>query len=396
MSTLSKPALPTPIEARRSTRRSSKPQPPEVLGLPEIVADPIESAKVAGLRYVSDEMPGIRRKRAGKNFTYVTPDGQTVRDEKTLARIRSLAIPPAYKDVWICALANGHLQATGIDDRGRKQYRYHPRWHEVRDENKYARMMAFGDALPKIRERTRTDLAKPGLSRERVLATVVQLLEKTLIRVGNEEYSKTNKSYGLTTLRNRHVDVEGSHITFEFKGKSGVHHTIDLQDRRLARIMEKLQDLPGQELFQWVDENGARHSIGSSDVNEYLKEISGQDFTAKDFRTWAGTVLAALALQEFQSFDSETQAKKNVVAAIENVSERLGNTPSVCRKCYVHPAVLDSYLDGSILETLQQITTQEMSESLHQLQPEEAAVMALLQSRLQREKDENDKDKHGK
>jgi DNA topoisomerase-1 len=365
--------------------------------LPEIVADPVESAKAAGLRYVSDERPGIRRKRAGKNFTYIDPDGNTVRDEKTLERVRSLAIPPAYKDVWICPLTNGHLQATGIDDRGRKQYRYHPRWRQVRDETKYARMMAFGEALPKVRQRTREDLAKPGLSRERVLATIVQLLEKTLIRVGNEEYSKTNKSYGLTTLRNRHVDVEGSHITFEFKGKSGVHHTIDLQDRRLARIMEKLQDLPGQELFQWVDESGVRHTIDSSDVNEYLKEISGQDFTAKDFRTWAGTVLAALALQEFETFDSETQAKKNVVAAIENVSERLGNTPTVCRKCYVHPAVLDSYLDGSMIETLQQITAQEMSESLHQLQPEEAAVMALLQSRLQREKEESDKDgKNGK
>jgi DNA topoisomerase-1 len=364
--------------------------------LPEIIADPVESAKAAGLRYVSDVMPGIRRKRVGKNFTYLDPDGQTMRDEKTLARIRSLAIPPAYKDVWICPFANGHLQATGIDDRGRKQYRYHPRWREVRDETKYARMMAFGEALPKIRERTQKDLSKPGLSRERVLATVLQLLEKTLIRVGNEEYSKTNKSYGLTTLRNRHVDVEGSHITFEFKGKSGVHHTIDLQDRRLARIMEKLHDLPGQELFQWVDENGMRHSIGSSDVNEYLKEITGQDFTAKDFRTWAGTVLASLALQEFESFDSETQAKRNIVAAIENVSERLGNTPSVCRKCYVHPAVLDSYLDGSMIETLQQITVQEMSDSLHELQPEEAAVMALLQSRLQREKENNEEEKNGK
>jgi DNA topoisomerase-1 len=354
MSTITTSSTQTSVNSRKAARRSHKSVPPHAPELPAIIADPVESAKAAGLRYVSDERPGIRRKRVGKNFTYIDPDGQTVRDEKTLARIRSLAIPPAYKDVWICPLANGHLQATGIDDRGRKQYRYHPRWREVRDETKYARMMAFGEALPKIRERTRADLAKPGLSRERVLATVVQLLEKTLIRVGNEEYSKTNKSYGLTTLRNRHVDVEGSHITFEFKGKSGVHHSIDLQDRRLARIMEKLQDLPGQELFQWVDENGVRHTIDSSDVNEYLKEITGQDFTAKDFRTWAGTVLASLALQEFESFDSETQAKKNIVAAIENVSERLGNTPSVCRKCYVHPAVLDSYLDGSMIETLQQ------------------------------------------
>jgi DNA topoisomerase I len=357
--------------------------------LPPIVADPVESAELAGLRYVSDEMPGIRRKKVGKGFSYIKPDGTTVRDEKTLARIKSLAIPPAYKDVWICAQANGHLQATGFDDRGRKQYRYHPRWREVRDETKYARMMAFGQALPKIRERVQQDLKKPGLSREKVLATLVELLEKTLIRVGNEEYSKQNNSYGLTTLRNRHVDVDGHSVRFSFKGKSGVKHSINLNDRRIARILRQLQDLPGQELFQWLDENGETHSIGSSDVNEYLKEISGEDFTAKDFRTWAGTVLASLALQEFEKFDSQTQAKKNIVQAIENVSQRLGNTPSVCRKCYIHPAVMDSYLDGTMLETLQQITQQEMVAELQQLQPEEAAVMALLGARLQREKEQD-------
>lgn len=350
----------------------------------EIVTDPVESAKAAGLRYVSDRRPGIRRKRAGKAFSYIGTDGKVIRDEAEIKRINSLAIPPAYEEVWICPSANGHLQATGIDARGRKQYRYHPRWRQVRDETKYTRMLAFGAALPKIRERTKADLAKQGMSREKVLATIVQLLEKTLIRVGNEEYSKTNASYGLTTMRNRHVKVKGSHVTFAFKGKSGVKHDIDLNDRRLARIIERLHELPGQELFQYLDDNGEPHSINSSDVNEYLKEITGEDFTAKDFRTWAGTVLASLALQEYEQFDSEAQAKRNIVQAIESVSERLGNTPSVCRKCYVHPALIDSYLDGSMIETLQQ-RAQEESKKLADLQPEETAVMRLLQARLARE-----------
>jgi DNA topoisomerase-1 len=285
--------------------------------------------------------------------------------------------------VWICADANGHLQATGVDARGRKQYRYHPRWREVRDETKYTRMLAFGAALPKIRERTNQDIARRDLSRERVLATVVQLLEKTLIRVGNEEYVQHNKSYGLTTLRNRHVEIEGAHLHFQFKGKSGVRHAIDLNDRRLARAVEKISELPGQEVFQYLDENGEKHSVTSTDVNAYLKEVSGEDFTAKDFRTWAGTVLASLALQEFEKCDSETQAKKNIVQAIENVASRLGNTPSVCRKCYVHPAILDSYLDGSLVENLSEQLAQEMTESLRELKPEEVAVMALLKRRLE-------------
>lgn len=353
--------------------------------LPPIIKDPQEAAKAAGLRYVHDDRPGIRRLKRGAGFRYVDPDGKPVRDKATIERINALAIPPVYRDVWICPLANGHLQATGMDARGRKQYRYHLKWRAVRDETKYGRMMSFGRALPQIRERTSADLKKPDLSRERVLAALVQLLEKTLIRVGNEEYSKANKSYGLTTMRNRHVDVSGAKIHFEFKGKSGVKHSIDLSDRRLARVLDKLSDLPGQEVFQYVDENGGRHAIGSSDVNAYLKEISGEDFSAKDFRTWAGTVLASLALQEFEKFDSETQAKRNIMQAIENVSSRLGNTPSVCRKCYVHPAVLDSYLDGSLAAGLEQYVAQEMDESLSKLQPEEAAVMVLLRRRLEQE-----------
>jgi len=353
----------------------------------ELITDPVESAKAAGLRYVHDDRPGIRRKRAGKGFTYIGPDGQAVREAKVLTRIKALAIPPAWKEVWICAAANGHLQATGIDERGRKQYRYHARWREARDETKYTRMILFAGTLPKIRERTKQDLARPGLPREKVLATIVNLLKKTLIRVGNDEYAKENKSYGLTTMRNRHVGVEGTTLHFQFRGKSGVYHRIDVQDRRLAKIIARLRDLPGQELFQYLDADGQPQSIGSAEVNAYLKEISGEEFTAKDFRTWAGTVLASLELQEFEMFDSQTQAKKNIVRAIEAVAEKLGNTPSVCRKCYVHPAIVDAYLDGSMLETLQQRAEAEMMESLRELQPEEAAVIGLVQQRLAREQE---------
>ncbi len=259
---------------------------------PEIVSDPVESAQAAGLRYVSDTQPGIRRKRAGKGFVYVGTDGKTIRDAKELARIRSLAIPPAYTDVWICPSPNGHIQATGRDARGRKQYRYHPKWREVRDETKFGRMLAFSEALPKIRARLERDLSLPGLPREKVLATVVRLLECTCIRVGNDEYAKSNRSFGLTTLQDRHVEISGSNLRFEFRGKSGKMHKVDLNDRRLARIVQRCQDLPGEDLFQYLDDDGVRQTIGSGDVNDYIREISGQEFTAKDFRTWAGTLLA--------------------------------------------------------------------------------------------------------
>ncbi len=347
--------------------------------------DPIESAQATGLRYVHDDAPGISRRRAGKGFFYRDADRNLIRDEKVLARIKALAIPPAYKEVWICAAANGHIQATGMDERGRKQYRYHEKWRAVRDENKYERMLAFGRALPKIRRLTSRDLKQKGLPRTKVLAAIIQLLEKTMIRVGNEQYAQQNKSFGLTTMRNRHAKILGAKVHFDFKGKSGVHHEIDLQDANLSRVISKLQDLPGQELFQYVDESGAIVSASSSDVNEYLKEISGQDFSAKDFRTWSGTVLASLALQEFEKFDSETQAKKNVLSAIENVAERLGNTPSVCRKCYVHPAVIDSYMDGTMLEVLQQKAEKELGSTLRGLRPEEGAILAFLQRRLKTE-----------
>ncbi len=361
--------------ASRDTRRSR--------GSPS--ADPVACARAAGLRYVSDAAPGIRRLRAGKGFRYVRPDGKPVRDAATLRRIRSLAIPPAWTDVWICPRPDGHLQATGRDDRGRKQHRYHPRWRAVRDETKYHHLIAFARALPRLRRRVARDLARPGLPRAKVLAAIVRLLETTLIRVGNEEYAKQNHSFGLTTLRDRHADIEGSHVAFHFRGKSGIEHAVDLNDRRLARIVQQCQDLPGQELFQWVDEEGKVHDVNSADVNDYLHEVGGADFTAKDFRTWAGTVLAARALQEFQAFDSQTQAKRNVVRAIESVAKRLGNTRAVCRKCYVHPAVIDAYLEGSLLDTLRVRVEAEIKGSLRALRPEEAAVLAFLQERLRHE-----------
>jgi DNA topoisomerase-1 len=349
----------------------------------EIQADPVESARAAGLRYVSDTQPGITRKRAGKGFTYSGPDGEKVQDKETLARIKALAIPPAWTDVWISPHERGHIQATGRDDKGRKQYRYHARWHEVRDGTKFNRMVAFGKALPSIRARVEKDLALPGLPREKVLATLVRLLETTLIRVGNEEYARENKSYGLTTLRDRHVNVNGSELRFRFRGKSGRTHSISLKDRRLAGIVKRLQDLPGQELFEYVDDDGERQSVTSADVNDYLREISGEEFTAKDFRTWAGTVLASRALQEMESVDSEAGAKKNIVQAIESVAERLGNTPTVCRKCYVHPVVIESYVDGSLLKTVKDKAREELVRDLADLPPEEAAVLVLLEKRLE-------------
>ena len=347
--------------------------------------DAVSAAKSAGLRYVSDRMPGIRRKKVGKAFTYITPDGTRLRDSEALARIKSLAIPPGWGTVWICPIPNGHIQATARDAKGRKQYRYHSRWRMFRDETKYDRLIAFGQVLPSIRRRTEKDLARAGLPREKILATVVRLLETTLIRVGNEEYARNNDSFGLTTMRDHHVDVSGSTLRFEFRGKSGVQHAVDLRDRKLARIVKRIQDLPGEELFQYLDENGERHSIGSSDVNEYLREIVGQDFTAKDFRTWAGTVLAAKALQEFEAWDSKAQARRNIVRAIESVAKRLGNTKMVCKKCYIHPAVLNSYLDGTLMEMLRRRIRKEMTESLSELQPEEAAVLAFLLVRMKEE-----------
>jgi len=337
-----------------------------------------DSARVAGLRYSNDDRPGITRRKRGDGFTYLDPHGQPIDDARTIQRINALRIPPAYTAVWIAPDPRGHLQATGRDARGRKQYRYHPRWSAARDETKFERMIDFGNALPTLRERTRRDLARHGLPREKVLATVVQLLEKTLIRVGNEEYARENKSYGLTTLRNKHVKATDSRLRFTFRGKSGIEHRITLRDRRLARIVKQLRDLPGQELFQYIDDDGARQSIDSADVNAYLHQITGQEFTAKDFRTWAGTVLCAVTLREFDACMSETEAKKNIVATVKLVAERLGNTPAVCRKSYIHPAILASYLDGSMLRTLHDLTEETLSAKVAGLEEEEMALLALL------------------
>lgn len=348
--------------------------------------DPRHSATAAGLRYVTDQIPGITRKRAGKGFHYFGKSGQPIRDSKVLGRIKALAIPPAWRNVWICPNPDGHLQATGRDAKGRKQHRYHPRWREIRDATKYERLTAFVHALPRIRRKITRDLSKPELSRGKILATVVRLLEVTLIRVGNEEYARRNQSFGLTTLRDRHVKVTGSTVKFQFKGKSGVQHAVDFTDPRLAKIIKQSQEIPGYELFQYLDERGKPQSVESSDVNAYLRDITGQDFTAKDFRTWAGTVLAARALQEFQAFVSQAQAKRNVVQAIESVAKRLGNTKAVCRKCYVHPRLLNSYMEGTLIHTLRKRVNRELSQSLHGLSAEEAAVLTLLQQQFKRSK----------
>jgi DNA topoisomerase-1 len=346
--------------------------------------DARDSAIAAGLHYTTDSRPGIRRLRHGSSFRYVKPAGGTIRDAHELARIRSLVIPPAWKEVWISPDPRGHLQAVGRDARGRKQYRYHPKWRVVRDETKYYRLIGFAEALPAIRNRAARDLRRPRLTREKVLAAVVQLLEKTLIRVGNDEYARDNQSFGLTTLRDGHVAVNGGKVRFSFRGKSGVAHDIQLDNRRLARTIKACRDLPGYELFQYLDEDGKRHTIGSADVNAYLKEITGEDYTSKDFRTWAGTVLAAQTLREFEKFESGAQAKRNVVSAVENVAKRLGNTKAVCRKCYIHPAILEAYMDGSMVKTLVDRARRE-SHKAGDLSPAEAAVLGFLQRRLARE-----------
>ena len=313
---------------------------------------PHQSAADAGLRYVSDTGPGIRRKRSGAGFTYVGPDGKRITDEKTLERIRKLAIPPAYTDVWICPSPTGHLQATGRDARGRKQYRYHPKWRQARDETKFGRMVAFSEVLPKIRARVEADLGRPGLPREKVLATVVRLLECTNIRVGNDEYARTNGSYGLTTLRDKHVEVSGGSLRFSFRGKSGKTHEVELSDRRLARIVRRCRDVPGEELFQYLDDDGNRQTIDSGDVNDYLREISGQEFTAKYFRTWAGTMLAVAELRALGPMATEREAKSAIVRAIDRVATQLNNTRAVCRKYYIHPTVFETYLAGTMLAAL--------------------------------------------
>jgi DNA topoisomerase I len=342
----------------------------------DIVTDPADAAEEAGLRYVSDTRPGYTRKRNGESFQYFDTEGKLIRDESRLLRIGRLAIPPAYQDVWICPLSNGHIQATGRDDRGRKQYRYHERWRTIRDENKYDRILTFAAALPKIRRRVQADLKLPGLKREKVLAAVVQLLERTFIRVGNEEYARQNKSFGLTTMKDHHVKVRGKKLRFRFRGKGGKEHEVDFMDRRVAKIVRKLQDLPGQDLFQYFDDDGKLCNVTSQDVNDYLREITGEDSTAKDFRTWAGTVLTAMALNAQEKFATKKEAKSNVKNAIAAAAKLLRNTPTICRKCYVHPAIVESYLDGDLIEGLK--TKLDEAEEIPDFSDDERAVLNFL------------------
>ena len=375
--------FPSTLVKASPTRKT--PAVPSRGGKPPTDTPLLTAAQSAGLRYVNDSDPGIRRLTVGKTVRYINSDGRRISDPITLGRIKRLAIPPAWTDVWICPRADGHIQATGRDARRRKQYRYHPDWHAVRDENKYERMIAFGQALPRIRKRIARDLARRGLGRAKVLATMVRLLETTLVRVGNEEYARTNGSIGLSTMRDRHVRFKrGGILQFDFKGKSGVRHSINLKDPRLADIVRRTQDLPGQELFQYLDDDGERQRISSDDVNNYLREIAGAEFSAKDFRTWAGTVLAAVALRQFERFDTKAQARKNLVAAVERVAERLGNTPSVCRKCYIHPVVLHSYLEGATVDVLVEKTEDTLNHDLAALTGTEGAVLAFLLAQLKR------------
>ena len=344
------------------------------------IIDPEDAAESAGLIYVNDDMEGITRVRAGKGFSYRDAKGRTIRDKSERKRLAALAIPPAYDDVWICPDPRGHIQATGRDAKGRKQYRYHPDFREVRDSAKYDRMLDFAKALPKVRAQVDQDMSRRGMPAEKVLATIVYLLEHTMIRVGNSDYVKQNKSHGLTTLRNRHVSLDGNKMRFRFRGKSGKEWDLGLHDRRVARIVRAAQDIPGQHLFQYLDDEGDLHQVTSSEVNAYLRDISGRQITAKDFRTWTGTVLAALALAEYEKADSDAAAKRNIRDAIETVAARLGNTPTICRKCYVHPQIIDAYLADELKLELQDSIEDNLNSA--DLRPEEKQVLRLLKRRL--------------
>jgi DNA topoisomerase-1 len=330
---------------------------------------------MAGLRYVSDTQPGIRRTHGPRGVSYIGPDGRVIRRAAEIKRIQALAVPPAWTDVWICPNPRGHIQATGRDAKRRKQYRYHRDWRATRDETKFYRMQAFAAALPILRRRTGADLSRPGLPRNKVIATIVQLLEKSLIRIGNEEYAKQNGSFGLTTLRNHHVRVGRGTLRFQFRGKSGVRHSVDIDDRRLAQVVKQCRDLPGHELFAYVDSHGKVQSVGSGDINDYIRDVTGEDFTAKDFRTWSATVLAVTALRELPRAATKGRSEKNVVTAIEAVARLLGNTRAVCRKSYVHPGVVESYMDGSMAKIL---TRRSKLPKIAGLRPDEVAVLQIL------------------
>jgi len=342
----------------------------------------VDSAKAAGLRYVTDSLPGIRRRRVGRGFSYVDPDGRVIREREHIRRFRSLVIPPAWSDVWICPSPDGHLQVTARDARGRKQYRYHPSFRAHRDNAKFERMVELSDVLWKVRQRVERDIALPGLQRKTVMATIVWLLERTLIRVGSHELARENNSFGLTTLRRRHLSIDGSTLRFEFRGKSGVAHVVAVTDRRIARIVQRCRELPGRELFQYVDARGRRQIVYADDVNAYLGEITGRDVTAKDFRTWAGTMLAAESLREMGPAATKRAAEQNVLCAIDRTAERLGNTRAVCRKYYIHPVLIAAYLEGAVLPPLPKPVWQERRPHRPTLRRHEAEVLAFLQARM--------------
>lgn len=350
--------------------------------LPDRSADVASVIAEEGLRYVSDTSPGYRRKRTGTSFTYYDKDGKRITDAAVIRRIKSIGIPPAYEFVWICPSPNGHIQATGLDARGRKQYRYHPKWRELREQNKYEHIMQFAAALPALRAAVSLHMRMEGLPREKVLATIVSLLEKTLIRVGNAEYAEKNKSYGLTTMRRKHVEIGRGVLRFDFTGKSGKQWKLQVEDRRIANIARRCAEIPGHELFKYLDDDGEARTVDSGDVNSYIKDITKQDFTAKDFRTWAGTVLAALALSEFKKYDNQAEAKRNVVAAIERVAKQLGNTPAICRKSYVHPEILSAYMSGDLVKMLDVKIAQKFKRQYAKLTADEVMVPAFLHKRL--------------
>ena len=336
-----------------------------------------------GLRYVSDTSPSYSRKRGGKSFSYFDKDGKRIMNPDVLRRIKSIGVPPAYEAVWICPSPNGHLQATGLDARGRKQYRYHAKWRELRNQDKYEHLMEFAGALPGLRRRVAADLRRNGLPREKVLATIVSLLETTLIRVGNSEYAEQNKSYGLTTMRRKHVDINGSTLRFDFTGKSGKQWKLQVQDKRIVAIVKRCADIPGHELFKYLDDEGQARTVDSGDVNAYIKEITRQDFTAKDFRTWAGTIFAALALAEFKKYNSQAEAKRNVIAAIDKVAKQLGNTRAICRKCYVHPRIIDAYMSGDLAQMAEAKIADRFKRQYSKLTTDEIMVLSFLRKRLE-------------
>ncbi len=353
-------------------------------GLLQNILDCRTAAERAGLNYASADQPGISRRRSGKGFTYRGPDNQRIARPDVLARIRALAIPPAWTSVWICPDPDGHIQAVGMDDKGRRQYRYHGKFREIRDGAKFAHMMQFAEILPVLRRRVALDMAAPGMGRQKILATIVHLLEATMIRVGNRAYAKQNKTFGLTTLQGRHVSIEGSELRFNFKGKSGKVWKLNVRDRRVARIVRGCQELPGQNLFQYLDGQGVGQTVTSADVNGYLKAVTGMEISAKDFRTWTGTVLAASTLARIGALDGGAAGKKTIVEAIRQVAAHLGNTPTICRKCYVHPEILAAYLEGELMTAIGQAMSEDIAEDIDRLKPEESAVLDLLRARLAR------------